>query len=169
MDEYINTPEEAQMKEKLWTTLNAEYLAEQALKQASSSGSATPKPRPPKRNRDQVSRYSSNSPADAAVEMLKRKVSTKINYAALTNLFKVEDTLFPRPNVTLPASAGHRTAHIPVAFPSTTSATINPSPLSRLPSVIPPVNKLVPTCDSDDDEDEPRNINDRYSDEEDYY
>ena len=80
---YLNTAEEASIKGVLWEKINAEYLAEQELRKSMEEGKKTPRPRRRGRNGAEASL----SPAQAAVEMLRRRVSTKINYEALNTLF----------------------------------------------------------------------------------
>ena len=93
---YINTQEEANLKATLWEKINAEYLAEQELRKAFEESKKTPKPR--RRNRQGA--HSSLTAAEAAVEMLRKRVSTKINYDALNTLFDTSNDIYnPQSNL----------------------------------------------------------------------
>lgn len=94
LNSYLLTKEEAEVKERVWTEFNKQWLEEalqKAIKEEEDlrNGVTHRKNKPRKKN---VVRDSSNatgtSAVDATAKMLKtKKLSKKINYAALGNLF----------------------------------------------------------------------------------
>lgn len=93
---YLLPPEEVKMKQAVWEQLHSEYLKEQAEKQRikeaeERSGSAPVKVKKPRRKRQKIHALSATqSTAEGVAEVLQRKVSKKINYAALEDLFGEE-------------------------------------------------------------------------------
>lgn len=93
LDSMILTPEEVQLKERIWVEINRDYLQNLAAKMAVESGSAEAQKRKPrKKGQGNKPRDSTNpmgsSAADAARKLAQKKISKKINYAALEGLFK---------------------------------------------------------------------------------
>ena len=84
IDKYINSTEEVETKTKMWEEMNSDYLEQQKLKQekgekGEKSGT--------KRKRKTEKKKPSENTAEAMSDMLKKKVSAKINYSALEGLF----------------------------------------------------------------------------------
>uniref|UniRef100_A0A7S4KME6 B-related factor 1 n=1 Tax=Paramoeba aestuarina TaxID=180227 RepID=A0A7S4KME6_9EUKA len=82
IDNYINTTEETETKTKMWEEMNSDYLEQQKLKQENPEKKTTAK----RKRRATVKKPTENT-AEAMSDMLKKKVSTKINYTALEGLF----------------------------------------------------------------------------------
>ncbi|KAI5819325.1 cyclin-like protein [Pyronema omphalodes] len=87
--------QEAEMKKKIWTEFNKEWLREQEMKRLKAVMDArlgivkTARKRGKKRPRDSTSENMASSPAESAKEMLKRRAySKKINYKAIEGLFE---------------------------------------------------------------------------------
>jgi transcription factor IIIB 90 kDa subunit len=83
VDQYINTPQEVEIKTQLWYDLNADYLSEQQQKQQQKLDNATQ----PKPQRKRKSSGKAVTPLTSVGDVMKKKVSTKINYSALEGLF----------------------------------------------------------------------------------
>ncbi|KAI5777758.1 cyclin-like protein [Geopyxis carbonaria] len=85
-------PAEAQLKERIWTEFNKDWLRDQEVKRLRRIREDG-EPRPKKRRRsgkprDSASKDLAASPAESATEMLKRRAySKKINYKAIEGLF----------------------------------------------------------------------------------
>ncbi|BGP15753.1 hypothetical protein JCM10213_007952 [Rhodosporidiobolus nylandii] len=90
LDAFILTPQEVEMKSRLWMANNKDYLKELAEKQTGPDGELKPvskKPRKRTKPRDGTNATGINA-ADATTKMLeKKKFSKKINYDAIKNLF----------------------------------------------------------------------------------
>ncbi|GAA5968798.1 hypothetical protein JCM11641_000736 [Rhodosporidiobolus odoratus] len=91
LDAFLLTPEEVEMKSKLWMANNKDYLKELADKQTGPDGELRPmakktqRKRPKPRDGDNATGINA---ADATAKMLeKKKYSKKINYEAIASLF----------------------------------------------------------------------------------
>ena len=98
--DYIHTDEEVKLRRVIWSELNREYLETQAAKDAAVASA------PPGRDggadgagagKKKRKRYTHQVPADSAAEaahnmLSSKKISSKINYDALNDLFK-QDSL----------------------------------------------------------------------------
>ena len=98
--DYIHTEEEVKLRRVIWSELNKEYLETQAAKEAATAGATTGvgdaalAGDAKKKKRKQ---YTHVVPADSAAEaahamLSSKKISSKINYDALKDLFK-QDSL----------------------------------------------------------------------------
>ena len=93
---FIHTAEEVKLRKVIWSELNRDYLETQAAKEAILA--AAPKPPPGSEDADgkkkkQRKKYTHATPADTAAEaaqqmLSSKKISSKINYDALNDLFK---------------------------------------------------------------------------------
>jgi len=90
LEDYFNTDEEVIAKTLLWNELNKDYLEMLATKEKSILE------RPPKKKRkiEKKKEFPAETAAEAAIGVLRKKVSTKINYSALGDLFHVDNTMF---------------------------------------------------------------------------
>ena len=87
IDSYIHDADEVQLRQLVWSEMNKEYLETQASKKDVERA-----PGSPKKKRTKVPSIPAETPAEAALQALsKKKGSSKINYEALENLFKVSD------------------------------------------------------------------------------
>ncbi|GAA6027676.1 hypothetical protein JCM8097_007977 [Rhodosporidiobolus ruineniae] len=95
LDAFILTPDEVELKSKLWMAANKDYLKELADKQTGPDGELKPlakRPRKRTKPRDGQTATGINA-ADATSKMLeKKKFSKKINYDAIKNLFNAGDS-----------------------------------------------------------------------------
>ncbi|GAA5895051.1 hypothetical protein JCM8208_000098 [Rhodotorula glutinis] len=90
LDAFILTPEEVEVKKRLWMNANKDYLRELAEKQTGPDGELKPiSSRPRKRTKPRDAETATGlTAADATTKMLeKKKFSKKINYDAIRNLF----------------------------------------------------------------------------------
>ncbi|KPV75183.1 uncharacterized protein RHOBADRAFT_26487, partial [Rhodotorula graminis WP1] len=90
LDAFILTPEEVEVKKRLWMNANKDYLRELAEKQTGPDGELKPiSQRPRKRTKPRDAETATGlTAADATTKMLeKKKFSKKINYDAIRNLF----------------------------------------------------------------------------------
>ncbi|WCJ43549.1 Transcription initiation factor IIB [Euphorbia peplus] len=95
VNEYLHTKEQAQCKKIIWEEMNREYLEEQAAKEASKGcpviAAALEKARKEKQQKraaDAKNMVPPQSASEAAHQMLtKKRLSSKINYEMLANLF----------------------------------------------------------------------------------
>lgn len=85
---------EAELKEKIWTEFNKDWIREQEIKRLKAASDArmgiikTARKRKKNKPRDSSSADLASSPAESAKEMLKRRAySKKINYKAIEGLF----------------------------------------------------------------------------------
>jgi transcription factor IIIB subunit 2 len=114
---YLHNAEEVKMKSALWHVMNREYLEQQAEKEREeASNRAAGKPTN-KRKRSSTSsnptssgssgggRKTAETPAEAAMAMIKKKVSTKINYNALEGLFDFRDVFSSSSSSSTPSSS----------------------------------------------------------------
>ena len=138
---YINTDQEASLKGALWDRIHADYLAEQELRKAVEDGKKTPTP---SQRRSRNASEASLSPAEAAVEMLRKRVSTKINYDALNTLFDTSTDVYRPPEASLGSdSSPAAAAGISSSSGSSSRSTVNRSQL--------PHSKLQQPEDEDDE------------------
>ena len=99
MADYIHTEEEVKLRRVIWSELNKDYLETQAAKEAATAtttraGAGDESAGGAKKKRKQ---YTHTVPADSAAEaahamLSSKKISSKINYDALNDLFK-QDSL----------------------------------------------------------------------------
>lgn len=101
---YFHTPEEVKIKTEVWTAMNQEYLDKMKDKEKEqAAGKSTPNKvflllwkkkvtytLQRKRKREPKKDTPAETAREATAEMLKKKVSSKINYSALDALFSVE-------------------------------------------------------------------------------
>ncbi|GAA5990827.1 hypothetical protein JCM10908_000036 [Rhodotorula pacifica] len=95
LDAFILTPEEIEIKSKLWMQANKDYLKELAEKQTGPDGEVKPiAKRPRKKTKPRDGQNATGvTAADATTKMLeKKKFSKKINYDAIKNLFNTGDS-----------------------------------------------------------------------------
>ncbi|KAG0660638.1 transcription factor TFIIIB subunit brf1 [Rhodotorula mucilaginosa] len=95
LDAFILSPEEIEIKSKLWMQANKDYLKELAEKQTGPDGEVKPiAKRPRKRVKPRDGQNATGiTAADATTKMLeKKKFSKKINYDAIKNLFNTGDS-----------------------------------------------------------------------------
>ena len=96
IDSYIHNENEVNLRRLVWSEMNKEYLEFQALKEQAASRTSAPTK---KKHRKAPDTLPAETPAEAARQVLaKKKGSSKINYEALENLFKVSDGSQPPPN-----------------------------------------------------------------------
>ncbi|GAA6020829.1 hypothetical protein JCM10207_001670 [Rhodosporidiobolus poonsookiae] len=90
LDAFILTPQEVEVKRRVWMAANKDYLFELAEKQTGPDGELKPLSRRPRKKtkpRDGANATAINA-ADATTKMLeKKKFSKKINYDAIKSLF----------------------------------------------------------------------------------
>ncbi|GJQ08389.1 hypothetical protein GpartN1_g180.t1 [Galdieria partita] len=94
LNSYLNNEEEEQQKRELWTRLNQDYLERQAeMAQNETEGSpAVEKKRRRSRRASSRASHGTDSTVDAVLGALsEKKVSKKVNYAALQELFRFND------------------------------------------------------------------------------
>mgnify|MGYP006131690415 CR=1 FL=1 len=104
---YIHTEEEVKLRRVIWSELNKEYLETQAAKEASTGGTGTAGGGQTQtgdrtedgntNNKKKRKQYTHTVPAESAAEaahamLSSKKISSKINYDALNDLFK-QDSL----------------------------------------------------------------------------
>lgn len=94
VDGCLLNDEEAELKEKIWTEFNKDWIRDQELKKLKEASDKrmgihkTSKKRKKNKPRDSNSEDLAASPAESAKEMLKRRAfSKKINYKAIEGLF----------------------------------------------------------------------------------
>jgi len=96
LNSYLATKEEVEFRTHIWTAMNKDYIkmmAEKAEKQKleESSGKTTKPRKKRKKSEPKKPIGPAESAAEATMEMLKRRTSTKINYTALEGLFSIDD------------------------------------------------------------------------------
>ena len=97
IDSFLLTPEEVKIKERIWVEFNRDYLETIALRQA--NGTETQRKPKKKKRKAEPSDYRAGSAVEAASEMVKqRKLSKKINYGAIEDLFKKKESKTPEIN-----------------------------------------------------------------------
>lgn len=99
------SPADVAMKEKVWINANKDWLRKQQLKEWNKKQAANDPPKA-KRNRKRKPRIgegqttAANSPAEAAISVLKqRSFSKKINYDAINGLFADIDKISTKKNI----------------------------------------------------------------------
>ena len=98
IDSYIHDADEVQLRRVVWSEMNKEYLETQASKKDVERA-----PGASKKKRKKTPSVPAETPAEAALQALsKKKGSSKINYEALENLFKVSDAQTTVPAATAP-------------------------------------------------------------------
>eukprot|EP01117_Protostelium_nocturnum_P011508 TRINITY_DN4173_c0_g1_i2.p1 TRINITY_DN4173_c0_g1~~TRINITY_DN4173_c0_g1_i2.p1 ORF type:complete len:529 (-),score=224.06 TRINITY_DN4173_c0_g1_i2:191-1777(-) len=96
LDGYLNSNEEANIKNEIWTELNRDYLelmAERSKLEAENG------PKPPKKRRKTTARRDNepaDSPAEATANALKNKVSARINHSKLHEIFAADEIFDPK-------------------------------------------------------------------------
>jgi transcription factor IIIB subunit 2 len=96
IDSYIHNEDEVNLRRLVWSEMNREYLEVQASKEQAASLTSGPTK---KKYKKSPAALPAETPAEAARQVLsKKKGSSKINYEALENLFKVSDSSQPPPN-----------------------------------------------------------------------
>ena len=101
---------ESARKAEIWTDMNSEYLKEQKEKEArleeDREKGILPKPKPKRKRKDEPLPIAETA-AEAAIQVLsQKKISKKINYAVLENLFEYDEAqLRAKSNVASPAIA----------------------------------------------------------------
>ena len=93
---YIMSSEEVTLKTELWNEMNKEFIKQEAEKQEKMKNEQN-KPKKPRKKREPKRTGLPETPIEAAADMLKRKVSTKVNYSALEHLFSKDELLFSTP------------------------------------------------------------------------
>eukprot|EP01102_Stenamoeba_stenopodia_P005658 TRINITY_DN16401_c0_g1_i1.p1 TRINITY_DN16401_c0_g1~~TRINITY_DN16401_c0_g1_i1.p1 ORF type:complete len:581 (-),score=135.90 TRINITY_DN16401_c0_g1_i1:30-1772(-) len=89
---YLHSEEEVRLKTALWHAMNKDYLEQQVEKEKEEARNrAAGKPPKKKRKRETKKSSVAETAAEATMAVLKKKVSTKINYAALEDLFNVKN------------------------------------------------------------------------------
>lgn len=89
---YIHTEEEVRLRRVIWSELNREYLETQAAKEAAMAAAPDAEEKA-KKEAKRKRKYTHTVPADSAVEATQmmlasnKKISSKINYDALNDLF----------------------------------------------------------------------------------
>ena len=93
VDIFMHSAEESKIKSQIWLELNKDYLEDQSQKAvaALSSGAKEKKDKAKRKSKEEkqsTGNATADSAAEATMEVLKRKkLSSKINYAALESLF----------------------------------------------------------------------------------
>ena len=96
IDNYIHTAEEVKLRRVIWSELNRDYLETQAAKEAAVAAAPPALPGTggePGKGGKKRKKYTHQVPADTAAEaaqqmLSSKKISSKINYDALNDLFK---------------------------------------------------------------------------------
>jgi len=89
---YLHSEEEVKLKTALWHAMNKDYLEQQLEKEKEEARNrAAGKPPKKKRRREAKKNTIAETAAEATMAVLKKKVSTKINYSALEDLFDVKN------------------------------------------------------------------------------
>ena len=91
--DYIHTEEEVKLRRVIWSELNKEYLETQAAKEAATAGATTRVGDGDGGAKKKRKQYTHVVPADSAAEaahamLSSKKISSKINYDALNDLFR---------------------------------------------------------------------------------
>ena len=99
IDNYIHTAEEVKLRRVIWSELNRDYLETQAAKEAAVAAAPPALPGTggePGKGGKKRKKYTHQVPADTAAEaaqqmLSSKKISSKINYDALNDLFKQDE------------------------------------------------------------------------------
>ena len=100
IDNYIHTAEEVKLRRVIWSELNRDYLETQAAKEAAVAAAPPALPgiegdggKGGKKRKKYTHQVPADTAAEAAQQMLSsKKISSKINYDALNDLFKQDES-----------------------------------------------------------------------------
>tara|TARA_R110002050_G_scaffold41070_1_gene99745 strand:- start:275 stop:877 length:603 start_codon:yes stop_codon:yes gene_type:complete len=87
IEKYINTAREVEIKTRLWTDINKDYLEEMQAKAEGMARTGDGRTAARKKRKRASTKGEEDAGVEAAKELLRKKVSTKINYSALEGMF----------------------------------------------------------------------------------
>ncbi len=98
LDSYLATKEEIEFRTQIWTTMNKDYIRmmeekAEKLKQEEAAGKNAKPRKKRKKSEPKKPIGPAETAAEATMEMLKRRTSTKINYTALEDLFSINQKI----------------------------------------------------------------------------